>query len=124
MKFAYDDDQVAFRDAVRDLLAKEPRDARGTWDALVEMGVTSALAPEVDGGLGLDEVTLVAILEETGYTALAFPIVETAMVAAPLGIVGSMVAMEDHGLVAWGVQADLILTSSSDDLRSSEHDTV
>ena len=124
MRFAYDDDQVAFRDAVRDLLAKEPRDARDTWDALVDMGVTSALASEASGGLGLDEVALVAILEETGYAALAFPIVETAMVAAPVGIVGPMVAMADGGLVAWGDQADVVLTVVDNDLHSSDRNTI
>ena len=85
MRFALTDDQVAFRDAVRDLLAKEPNDKRATWDALVDMGVTTVLVPEADGGLGLDEMTLVPVLEQTGYAALAFPVVETAMVAAPLG---------------------------------------
>src|SRR5207302_4584750 len=101
VRFALSDEQVAFRDATRDLLAKEPRDQRATWDALVEMGVTTVLVPEADGGLGMHEVTMVAILEETGYAALAFPIVETAMVAAPLGIVGPMAALADGALVAW-----------------------
>src|SRR5690242_15927835 len=53
MRFGLTDDQLAFRDAVRDLLAKEPNDERATWDALVEMGVTTVLVPESDGGLGL-----------------------------------------------------------------------
>ena len=109
MRFAFDEDRLAFRDAVRDLLAKEPRDALPTWDALVEMGVTSVLVPEQDGGLGLDEVTLVAILEETGYAALAFPIVETAMVAAAVGVTDAMVALADGSLVAWGQQSEKIL---------------
>jgi len=42
------------------------------------------LVPEVDGGLGLDETYLAPILEECGRAALPHPIVETAMVAAPL----------------------------------------
>ena len=73
MRFALTDDQLAFEDAVHDLLANEPYDKRATWDALAEMGVMSVLVPESDGGLGLDEMTLVPILEETGYAALAFP---------------------------------------------------
>jgi alkylation response protein AidB-like acyl-CoA dehydrogenase len=114
MRFALTDDQVAFRDAVRDLLAKEPRDERTTWDALVEMGVTSVLVPEADGGLGLDELTLVPILEETGYAALAFPVVETAMVAAAAGIVGPMAALADGPLVAWGSAADVVLVADDE----------
>jgi alkylation response protein AidB-like acyl-CoA dehydrogenase len=57
--FGFDDDQVAFRDAVRDLLDKEcppatVRDAaaappggldRGVWDRLAEMGVPATLVP-------------------------------------------------------------------------------
>jgi alkylation response protein AidB-like acyl-CoA dehydrogenase len=116
MRFALSDDQIAFRDAVRDLLAKEPRGERATWEALVEMGATSVLVPEVDGGLGLDEMTLVPILEQTGYTALCFPIVETAMVAAPAGIVGPMAALADGALVAWGGIADVLLIASEGEL--------
>ena len=79
MRFALTDDQVALRDAVRELLAKEPPDASATYDALVAMGVTSVLVPEADGGLGMDEVTAVAILEETGYVALEHPVLEATM---------------------------------------------
>ncbi len=111
MRFALTDDQVAFRDAVRDLLAKEPKDERATWDALVDMGVTTVLVPESDGGLGLDEMTLVPVLEQTGYAALAFPVVETAMVAAPLGLAdaGAIVALGDGPLVAWADRASVVL---------------
>ena len=59
MRFAFTDDQLAFRDAVRDLLEKEctPAHVRaawtnatgrvpGLWDQLAEMGVVGMLAPE------------------------------------------------------------------------------
>ena len=69
MRFALTDDQVAFRDAVRDLLAKEcpPAVVRAAWDAppassTAACGTASTpwacsrvLVPEADGGLGLDE---------------------------------------------------------------------
>jgi alkylation response protein AidB-like acyl-CoA dehydrogenase len=110
MRFALTDDQLVLHEAVRDLLDKEPPDASTTWDALVAMGVTSVLVPEHEGGLGLDEVTMVAVLEATGYAALAFPITETAMVAAPLGIVGRMVAAAPAaGLVPHALDADAII---------------
>ncbi len=54
------------------------------WDSLGAMGVLGLLVPEADGGLGLDETYLVPVLEECGRAALPHPIVETAMVAAPL----------------------------------------
>ena len=64
---------MAFRDTVRDLLAKECAPAvvraaweaapgeldRGVWDSLEAMGVLGVLVPEHDGGLGLDETWLV-----------------------------------------------------------------
>jgi alkylation response protein AidB-like acyl-CoA dehydrogenase len=90
MKFSFDDDQLAFRDAVRDALAKECPPAavrqptRVAWDTLAEMGVQGILVPESRGGLGLDERWLVLPLEEAGYAALPQPIVETAAVAMPL----------------------------------------
>jgi alkylation response protein AidB-like acyl-CoA dehydrogenase len=97
MRFAFTDDQLLFRDTVRDLLAKEcqPEQVRyawvdddgrlrDVWDALGEMGVLGVQVPETSGGLGLTELDLVLLLEETGRVALPDPIVETAAVAAPL----------------------------------------
>ncbi len=97
MRFAFTDDQLAFRDAVRDLLAKEcppsvVRDAwtnptgrtTAAWTALGEMGVLGALVPEADGGLGLCELDVVLLAEETGRVALPEPFVEHALVGAPL----------------------------------------
>ena len=98
MYFGFDDDQLAFRDAVRDLLDKECTPAtvraawdapagdldRGVWDRLSEMGVLATLVPEAADGLGLDEQALVLVLEEAGRAGLPHPLVETAAVAAPL----------------------------------------
>ena len=112
MRFAFTDDQLAFRDAVRDLLAKEcpPEVVRaawpdetdvfgarkgegaradvarvaGVWSALAEMGVLGVGVSEANGGLGMTEVDWVLLAEETGYAALPHPFVETACVAAPL----------------------------------------
>ena len=44
------------------------------------MGVLGLLVPEAHGGLGLDELDLVLLLEETGRAALPEPLVETAAV--------------------------------------------
>lgn len=99
MFFGFADDQLAFRDAVRELLDKEcpPEVLRDAWEApagqldrevwarLADMGVPIVLAPEEAGGMGLDERWLVLLLEETGRAALPHPIVETAAVAAPAG---------------------------------------
>jgi alkylation response protein AidB-like acyl-CoA dehydrogenase len=96
MRFGFSDDQLAFRDAVRDLLTKAagPDTLRAVWDSplgwdpglwsqLGDMGVLGLLAPESAGGLGLDEVDLVLILEECGRAALPGPVVEHVAVAVP-----------------------------------------
>ncbi|MFA5884324.1 MAG: acyl-CoA dehydrogenase [Acidimicrobiia bacterium] len=94
MRFAFTEDQLEFRDAVRDLLANEcpPGVVRAAWEnadgrsgaawaALAEMGVLGAGAPEDRGGLGFTVLDLVLIAEETGYVALPEPFVEHAVVA-------------------------------------------
>ena len=83
MHFAFSDEQLALRDALRDLLAKEctPAHVRaawtnetgrvpGLWEQLADIGVVGLLAPETDGGLGLTLVDLVLVLEECGRHAV------------------------------------------------------
>ncbi len=104
MRFAWTDDQLAFRDAVRDLLAKGAE-----WADLDGMGVLSVLVAEADGGLGLDECSLVPVLEETGRAALPHPVVETALVAAPLGVAGAgrmVTAAFGPDRAPWAADAD------------------
>jgi alkylation response protein AidB-like acyl-CoA dehydrogenase len=97
MRFAFTDEQLEFRDAVRDFLAKECTPERlrdawtndtgripGLWQQLADMGVVGMLAPEQRGGLGLNDVDLVLILEETGRVALPEPIVDTVAVGVPV----------------------------------------
>jgi alkylation response protein AidB-like acyl-CoA dehydrogenase len=96
LRFSFTDEQDMFRDTVRDLFAKEcgPDAVRASWDnddgrvpglwsALAEMGVLAMLAPEDAGGLGMDEVDLVRILEEAGYAGVPDPLMEHAAVAVP-----------------------------------------
>jgi alkylation response protein AidB-like acyl-CoA dehydrogenase len=96
MRFGFSDDQLAFRDAVRDLLTKAagPDSLRAIWDGplgwdpelwsqLAEMGVLGLLAPESAGGLGLTEIDLVLVLEELGRAAVPGPVLEHAAVAIP-----------------------------------------
>jgi alkylation response protein AidB-like acyl-CoA dehydrogenase len=69
---------------VRRLWSTETGRSKDLWRALVDLGLIGALVPERLGGLGLDEVDLVLLLEETGRAALPEPIVETAAVGAGL----------------------------------------
>ena len=138
MHFGFDDEQLAFRDAVRDLLDKDcpPEVVRAAWDAppgeldedddgplwnvwnrLTDMGVTSVLVPEAAGGLGLDERSLVLLLEESGRAALPHPLVETAAVAAPLlphdAASGMIVACDlGGGPMPWAADASVLLLAA------------
>jgi alkylation response protein AidB-like acyl-CoA dehydrogenase len=125
MRFAFTDDQVAFRDAVRDLLEKECTAAHvraawtndtgrvpGLWEQLRDMGVVGMLAPETDGGLGLTMVDLVLILEETGRHAVPEPIVETAAFGVPLLGRADLTIASAHVLVPWADTADVIFTAA------------
>ena len=101
MQFAFSEDQIALRDAVRGVLDNEcPTDAlraydaaspaqrralsRQRWNVLSELGAPSILIPESAGGLGLDDVDLVGVLEAAGWAALPEPLVEGAALAAPV----------------------------------------
>jgi len=131
VRFAFSDEQLAMRDAVRAFLEKEcppkvVRDAwtndtgrSGLWSRLGELGVLGVLAPEAHGGFGGDCLDLVLLLEETGRAALPEPVVEHAAVAVPLlddaraeaaaaGDVTITVA-PPSGLVLYADSADLVL---------------
>ncbi len=101
MRFAFTEDQLAFAEAVRDLLDKDctPTHVReawdrddgrvpGLWSKLTEMGVVSLLAPEGVGGLGLSELDMVLLLVEAGRAAAPEPLSDVAMVIVP--------ALRDH----------------------------
>jgi alkylation response protein AidB-like acyl-CoA dehydrogenase len=97
MRFVFTEDQRLFQHTVRDLLTKEcpPEEVRALWadpvgrsrqrwSKLAEMGVLGLLVDVEHGGMGMDEVDLVLLLEETGRVALPEPVVETAAVATRL----------------------------------------
>ena len=147
MEFGFTDDQLAFRDAVRDLLAKEcppsvvrsawtNADGRsggatsgetsaetsgGAWRALGEMGVLGALVPESAGGLGLTELDVVLLAEETGRAALPEPFVEHVFVGACLavddhpGVVsGDVTVTAGDPMIPWAASADVVVRLNPD----------
>jgi alkylation response protein AidB-like acyl-CoA dehydrogenase len=123
MRFAFTDDQLALRDAIRDLLAKECTATHvraawtnetgrvpGLWEQLTDMGVVGLLAPEADGGLGLTFVDLVLVLEETGRHAVPEPIVETAAFGVPLLRRADVtIAATNDEIVPWADSADIVV---------------
>jgi alkylation response protein AidB-like acyl-CoA dehydrogenase len=94
--FAFTAQQREFRDAVRQLLANEcttgdlrlafesPAARSPRWTRLAAMGVVGLSVPENLGGLGLGQVDLVPLLEESGRVALPEPLVESTALTAPL----------------------------------------
>jgi alkylation response protein AidB-like acyl-CoA dehydrogenase len=97
MDFSFTDDQLAFRDSVAAMLEREvtAERIRARWETdsgidrdfvtlTREMGIPAMLIPEAQGGLGLSAVDLVLIAEACGRVALPEPLVNDALVAAPL----------------------------------------
>jgi alkylation response protein AidB-like acyl-CoA dehydrogenase len=54
------------------------------WGRLAEAGVLGILVPESHGGLGLDELSMVLVMEELGRAAVVGPVMETAAIVAPV----------------------------------------
>ncbi len=116
MDFRFNEDQELLQTTVRDFLEGEitPEVVRELWDTdtgrspalwktLAEIGLPGLLVPEEYGGMGMDEVDFVLLLEETGRAGLAEPIVSTAAVAVPmLREIGGALAKEWLPKIATG----------------------
>ncbi|MHB8511667.1 MAG: acyl-CoA dehydrogenase family protein [Actinomycetota bacterium] len=125
MNFTFSSEQRLFAQTVREFLEKSctPANAREgfsmeRWNGLAGLGVINMLASSEKGGLGLDERDLVLILEESGRVALPEPIVETALVATPLGVSDVIATFADSTLVPHADIADVILLRSHDELHA------
>ncbi len=97
MNFTFSEDQILFRDSVREFLNNEvtAESLRARWDtpsgrckelwaALAELGLTGMLVSEANGGLGMNEIDFVLLAEECGRAALPEPLVDTVLVATPV----------------------------------------
>ncbi|MFF5259338.1 acyl-CoA dehydrogenase family protein [Actinomadura viridis] len=116
MRFSFTDDQRMLAETVRDVLAKtcppeavraaadDPAARTGpAWRALAEVGLLGAHVPEDRGGLGLTPVDTVLAFEETGWSAVPGPLVETAA-AAPVLLDGERLAAIAAGGLAVSVR--------------------
>jgi alkylation response protein AidB-like acyl-CoA dehydrogenase len=135
MKFTFTEDQLLFQSSVRSLLEKEctAERVRALWDTdtgrspelwskLAEIGLLGLLVPESSGGLGMSEIDLVLLLEETGRVALPEPIAETAAIGVPLLRDSPADALKDQwlGRVASGA-AILTVGHASNPFVSDAH---
>jgi len=97
MNFSFSEDQLLFRDSVKDFLGNEvtPEMIRELWQSdsgrsealwkqLSELGLTGMLVSEQHGGLSMNEEDFILIAEECGRVALPEPLVDVAMIAVPL----------------------------------------
>ncbi|TVZ02152.1 acyl-CoA dehydrogenase [Trebonia kvetii] len=150
MRFGLDETALALRDAAAGLLASEVTPAvirdgwpggtgklvSAAWQQLAGVGALGALVPEERDGLGLDENSLVPLLEEVGRSGLPGPAAETIAVAAPLlaenhlaGLLAGEVtvaaqltdgSLVPHCLVQHGATAPLIVLRAGGALRLYE----
>ncbi len=97
MDFTFNEDQLLFRDSVRDFLVNEvtPEKIRASWERedgrdpalwqqIAEMGLPGMTVPEEFGGLGMTELDFILLAQECGYVALPEPLVHTVLVAVPM----------------------------------------
>jgi alkylation response protein AidB-like acyl-CoA dehydrogenase len=114
MRFAFDAEQLAFRDAARNMLEKEcpPSAVRaawsndtgrvpGLWGRLVAMGMFE-----------LDEVDSILVLEETGRACVPEPVVE----AWALGRTDATLALDSTPFALYADTVDLIVVQRDEDL--------
>ena len=154
MDFDFSEDQYALRDGARDFFTGEctPQHVRAMWEhetgrsdqlwrSMAETGFVGLTVPEEHGGLGMNEVDLVLILEEAGRVALPEPLIETTAVGVPLlleagssaqqaewlpriasGDARVTVSLEGEPLVADAHVADLLLLQRGDELHAVPKD--
>ena len=118
MRFAFDPEELEFRDAARNLLEKEcpPSAVRaawendtgrvpGLWDRLVEMGLFE-----------LDELDSILVLEETGRACVPEPVVE----AWALGRADATLAIAGSPFALYADTVELVVAQRGEELvRSS-----
>ena len=141
MKFSFTEEQDMFRDTVRDLFADQcgPDAVRASWDndgrvpglwsSLGAMGVLAMPAPESAGGLGMDEVDLIRIIEEAGYAGLPDPLMEHVAVAVPAlaqggadALLGAAIAGENTCTLALVAGGPHVLAAQTADVVIVERD--
>ena len=156
MHFGFTQEQILFRDSVGTMLQAEctPDIVRKAWsnpsgrtpeiwNQLAQLGVLGITAPQSAGGLGMNEIDLVLIIQEAGRVALPEPIVESIAVGLPLLAECDNIGLRDHwsssvisgesvisvGLehspyVAHAAQADLIIIQRDNELHALQTDQV
>jgi alkylation response protein AidB-like acyl-CoA dehydrogenase len=87
---------------------------RAAWKEMAEMGWSGILIPEEFGGTGLGYLTLGLVLEETGRTLTASPLISTALTATTALLLGGSDAQKQKYLPAIA-EGKLIATLAVDE---------
>ena len=82
-------DQNASLEEVRKIVESEDGFARPLWERMAELGWVGLTGAEAHGGVGLDFVTLVVLLEETGRSLFPSPLISTVLAARAIEALGS-----------------------------------
>jgi len=97
MKFSFEDEQLLFAEAIREMLKKhcspevinefaesDSDTIPELWNSFSSMGVLGMAAPEAQGGLEMSDQDFVLIMEELGRAACPEPVMEHAVLSIPL----------------------------------------
>lgn len=112
MTFTLNEEQRLLKDSARDFIREQApvtrlrkaRDAKANgrdpdlWREMAAMGWAGILVPEEFGGAGLGYVGLGVVLEETGRTLAASPLLSTAMIGASALMLGGSEAQKKEWL--------------------------
>ena len=82
-------DENAPMESVREWAEGDAGFSPGLWKQLAELGWLGLAIPEEHGGAGLDFVTLIVLLEETGRSLFPSPLVSTVLAAKAIERAGS-----------------------------------
>src|SRR5947208_892436 len=134
MDFELSDDQLALRDAARDLLdgQSSPAQLRAytegsapydetLWAAMVDQGWLGVAVAEERGGLGLGLVELAVLLEALGAHCAPAPYLQTVLAAGACERAGdtdtldALLSGESVGCVGWARRGDAVVARRADD---------
>jgi len=82
-------DQNASLEVVRKISETDEGVDRALWNRMAELGWVGLTMPEEHGGMGLDLVTLIVLLEETGRSLFPSPLISTVLAARAIERGGS-----------------------------------
>jgi alkylation response protein AidB-like acyl-CoA dehydrogenase len=82
-------DQNASMEEVRRIVDSPLGYDKSLWDRMAELGWVGLTMPEEHGGVGLDLVTLLVVLEQTGRSLFPSPLISTVLAATAIQRAGS-----------------------------------